>query len=130
MRSGDSGHQPGPRPTIRPRGLRVASPPGLHGKDCLSDRPRERSSSRRRSEPDRRCGGVLQADRTRPAAIHRRGETPVMTLPRDLAARHAWRGAVIADGLNAVAMPGDLFLARDITNMPWYPSTISALVGA
>jgi hypothetical protein len=55
----------------------------------------------------------------------------VITLPPDLAARHAWRGAVVAAGLNAVAMPGEhLLLARDIPNMPWYPSTISALVGA
>ena len=52
-----------------------------------------------------------------------------MTLPRDLGATHAWRGAFVAATLNAVAMPGDFLLARDIPNMPWYPSAVSALVG-
>ena len=52
-----------------------------------------------------------------------------MTLPRDLAVRHAWRGAFVAAVLNAVGMPFDLFLARDIPNMPLYPSLMSALVG-
>jgi hypothetical protein len=53
-----------------------------------------------------------------------------VTLPPDLAVRHAWRGALVAAGLNAVGMPGDLLLARDIPNMPWYPDVICALVGA
>jgi hypothetical protein len=52
-----------------------------------------------------------------------------VTLPRDLDATHAWRGAFVAATLNAVAMPGDFLLARDIPNMPWYPSAVSALVG-
>jgi hypothetical protein len=53
-----------------------------------------------------------------------------VTLPRDLAARHAWRGAIVAAALNAVGMPGDYLLARDIPDMPLYPSVMSALIGA
>ena len=52
-----------------------------------------------------------------------------MTLPRGLDAAHAWRGAFVAAALNIVGMPGDFFLARDIANMPWYPSAMSMLVG-
>ncbi|MGH9256486.1 MAG: hypothetical protein ACRD3C_18155 [Vicinamibacterales bacterium] len=52
-----------------------------------------------------------------------------MTLPRDLGATHAWRGAFVAAALNAVGMPGDFLLARDIPDMPWYPAAMSALVG-
>jgi hypothetical protein len=48
----------------------------------------------------------------------------------DLAARHSWRGALVAASLNAVGMLGDLVLARDIPAMPWYPSLLSSLVGA
>jgi hypothetical protein len=36
----------------------------------------------------------------------------------DLAARHSWRGALVAASLNAVGMLGDLVLARDIPAMP------------
>jgi hypothetical protein len=50
-------------------------------------------------------------------------------MPRDLGVRHAWRGAFVAAGLNAVGMPGDFLLAQDIPDMPWYPSAISGLVG-
>jgi hypothetical protein len=46
----------------------------------------------------------------------------------DLAARHAWRGALVAAALNAVGMPFDFFLARHVPNMPFYPSALSALV--
>jgi len=49
--------------------------------------------------------------------------------PRDLGETHAWRGAFVAAALNAVGMPGDYLLARDIPNMPWYPSVLSASVG-
>lgn len=52
-----------------------------------------------------------------------------MTLSRDVAARHAWRGAFAAAGLNAVGMSADFLLARDIPTMPIYPYTLSALVG-
>ena len=51
-----------------------------------------------------------------------------MTAPPDLEARHAWRGALVAAALNAVGMPFDYFLARNIPNMPFYPSALSALV--
>ena len=47
----------------------------------------------------------------------------------DLAARHAWRGALVAAALNAVGMPIDFVLARNVPNMPLYPSALSALVG-
>ena len=40
------------------------------------------------------------------------------------------RHACLAAALNAVGMPFDLFLAREITAMPAYPSVASALVGA
>lgn len=52
-----------------------------------------------------------------------------MTAPPDLAARHAWRGALVAAALNAVGMPLDFVLAREVPNMPFYPSALSALVG-
>jgi hypothetical protein len=51
-----------------------------------------------------------------------------MTAPPDLEARHAWRGALVAAALNAVGMPFDYFLARNVPNMPFYPSALSALV--
>jgi uncharacterized protein (DUF1778 family) len=35
----------------------------------------------------------------------------------------------VAAVLNAISMPGDIVLARDVPNMPWYPSAMSALVG-
>ena len=52
-----------------------------------------------------------------------------MTLSRDLAARHAWQGAFAAAFLNAVGMPVDFLLARDIPTMPMYPYAMSVLVG-
>jgi hypothetical protein len=52
-----------------------------------------------------------------------------VTVPSDVVARRAWRGAFVAASLNAVGMPIDIFLARDIPDMPWYPSILSALVG-
>lgn len=51
-----------------------------------------------------------------------------MTATLDLEARHAWRGAFVAAALNAVGMPFDFFLARNVPNMPFYPSALSALV--
>jgi len=51
-----------------------------------------------------------------------------MAAPPDLKARHAWRGALVAAALNAVGMPFDYFLARNVPNMPFYPSALSALV--
>ena len=51
-----------------------------------------------------------------------------MTMPPDLEAPHAWRGALVAAALNAVGMPFDYFLARNVPNMPFYPSALSALV--
>ena len=56
------------------------------------------------------------------------GEAPV-TLSRDLAVRHAWRGAFVAAALNAVGMSADFLLARDIPTMPIYPFAMSVLVG-
>lgn len=53
-----------------------------------------------------------------------------MSLPPDLEAKHAWRGALVGTALNVVGLPGDILLAHDIPNMPWYPSLGSALVGA
>jgi hypothetical protein len=53
-----------------------------------------------------------------------------VTSPPDLAARHAWRGALVAASLNAMGMLGDLIIARDVPAMPWYPSVLSAAVGA
>jgi hypothetical protein len=35
---------------------------------------------------------------------------------------------MVAAALNAVCMPGDLLLARDIPDMPWYPAVMSAVV--
>ena len=52
-----------------------------------------------------------------------------MTLSRDLAIRHAWRGAFVAAGLNAVGMSVDFVLARDIPKVSIYPFAMSALVG-
>jgi len=53
-----------------------------------------------------------------------------MTAAPDLEARHAWRGALVAAALNAVGMPFDFFLARNVPNMPFYPSALSALTSA
>lgn len=52
-----------------------------------------------------------------------------MTLSRDLAIRHAWRGAFVAAALNAVGMSVDFVLARDIPKVSIYPFAMSALVG-
>jgi hypothetical protein len=52
-----------------------------------------------------------------------------MTLSHDLAARHAWRGAVVAAALNAAGMSVDYLLARNLPAMPIYPYVISVLVG-
>jgi len=52
-----------------------------------------------------------------------------MTSWRDLATRHAWRGAFAAAALNAVGMSVDWTLARDIPAMPFYPYALSVLVG-
>jgi hypothetical protein len=52
-----------------------------------------------------------------------------MTHSRDLAARHAWRGAFSAAVLNALGMSVDFLLARDIPTMPMYPYAMSVLVG-
>jgi hypothetical protein len=52
-----------------------------------------------------------------------------VTLSSDLAARHAWRGALVAAALNAVGMSVDFLLARDIPTMPIYPYAMSTLVG-
>lgn len=53
-----------------------------------------------------------------------------MTTSLDLDARHAWRGALVAAALNAVGMPFDYFLARNVPGMPFYPSALSALAAA
>jgi hypothetical protein len=50
--------------------------------------------------------------------------------PSELQARHAWRGALVAAGLNAVAMPLDLLIGRAIPRLPAWPSLASAVVGA
>ena len=52
-----------------------------------------------------------------------------MTRSRDLAARHAWQGALSAALLNATGMSADFLLARDIPTMPIYPYAMSVLVG-
>jgi hypothetical protein len=52
-----------------------------------------------------------------------------VTLSRDLATRHAWRGAFVAAALNAVGMSVDFLLARDIPKVSIYPFAMSALVG-
>jgi len=52
-----------------------------------------------------------------------------VTLSRDLAIRHAWRGAFVAAALNAVGMSADFVLARDIPKVSIYPFAMSALVG-
>jgi hypothetical protein len=52
-----------------------------------------------------------------------------MTLSRDPATTHAWRGALVAAALNTVGMSVDGFLARGIPTMPIYPNVTSAMVG-
>jgi hypothetical protein len=52
-----------------------------------------------------------------------------VTLSRDLAIRHAWRGAFVAAALNALGMSVDFVLARDIPKVSIYPFAMSALVG-
>ena len=52
-----------------------------------------------------------------------------MTDSRDLAARHAWRGAFVAAALNAAGMSADYLLARALPAMPIYPYAFSVLVG-
>ena len=53
-----------------------------------------------------------------------------MISPSELQARHAWRGALVAAGLNTVAMPLDLLIGRAIPRLPAWPSLASAAVGA
>ncbi|HZJ33498.1 MAG TPA: hypothetical protein VFD21_18125 [Vicinamibacterales bacterium] len=52
-----------------------------------------------------------------------------MTTSLDLAARHAWRGALAAAILNATGMSADFLLARTIPSMPVYPYATSVGVG-
>ena len=44
--------------------------------------------------------------------------------------QYSWRGALIACGLNAIGMPMDLVLGRDIPNMPTWPPLMSSATGA
>ena len=44
--------------------------------------------------------------------------------------RYAWRGALVACGLNAFGLPFDLLLARDVPGMPQWPSLTSGATGA
>jgi len=44
--------------------------------------------------------------------------------------RYAWRGALVACGLNAVGLPFDLLLGREVPNMPVWPSLASGAAGA
>ena len=43
--------------------------------------------------------------------------------------RYAWRGALVACGLNAIGMPLDILVARGIPGMPRYPVWMSSAVG-
>jgi hypothetical protein len=43
--------------------------------------------------------------------------------------RYAWRGALVACGLNAIGLPFDLLLAREVPNMPRWPSLASGAAG-
>jgi len=52
-----------------------------------------------------------------------------VTTSLDLAARHAWRGALAAAILNATGMSADFLLARTIPSMPVYPYATSVGVG-
>jgi hypothetical protein len=52
------------------------------------------------------------------------------SVPRDLYARHAWRGAVAAASLNAAGMPLEVVLGRAVRGMPWWPPALSGAVGA
>jgi hypothetical protein len=44
--------------------------------------------------------------------------------------RYAWRGALVACGLNAIGLPFDLLLGREVANMPVWPSLASGAAGA
>jgi hypothetical protein len=44
--------------------------------------------------------------------------------------RYAWRGALVACGLNAIGLPFDLVLGREVPNMPVWPSLASGAAGA
>jgi len=44
-------------------------------------------------------------------------------------ARNAWRGALWACGLNAVGMPLDILMAREVTDMPRWPPLVSSAAG-
>jgi hypothetical protein len=49
--------------------------------------------------------------------------------PADPQTRSAWRGALIAATLNAIGMPMDILLGRNVAGMPRWPSFLSANVG-
>ena len=53
-----------------------------------------------------------------------------MTSPTELAQRNAWRGALVAASLNAVAMPLDSVLGHALPGLPLWPNLLSASVGA
>jgi hypothetical protein len=44
-------------------------------------------------------------------------------------ARNAWRGAAWACGLNAVGMPLDILMAREVPDMPRWPPLVSSAAG-
>jgi hypothetical protein len=44
--------------------------------------------------------------------------------------RYAWRGALVACGLNAIGMPLDILVSRGIPDMPRYPVLVSSAAGA
>jgi hypothetical protein len=43
--------------------------------------------------------------------------------------QYRWRGALVSCGLNAIGLPLDLLLGRDVPNMPRWPSLASAAAG-
>jgi hypothetical protein len=43
--------------------------------------------------------------------------------------QYSWRGALVACGLNAIGLPMDLLMARDVPAMPLWPSLTSAGAG-
>jgi hypothetical protein len=43
--------------------------------------------------------------------------------------QYRWRGALVACALNAIGMPLDILVGRDVPGMPRWPSLMSAIVG-
>src|SRR4029078_616115 len=64
-------------------------------------------------------------------AVVRRASAAMMPVPAHelQQSQYRWRGALVACALNAIGMPLDILVGRDVPGMPKWPSLMSGVVG-